>query len=188
MSRIPIPRSQSGAFHSPATTDSHHHHGSPLRQEVMSAVSSSLPETRKKQSKRDEVSTAHLSMSYTSPPPERVPVDIARDPTTSSLFYTLSLSLFPPEACGHPLMPSFPYRPFARKSSPNWPANAQSLQPVYPLVRSVQLKRLPRKELLPHSVHLPPSLFRRTLPSPKQASYVPLNERTAFWSLMMRKA
>ena len=63
MSRIPVPRSQSGTFHfPPAAADSHHHHhGSPLRQEPMSAVSSPLPETRKKQSKRDEVSTVHLS-------------------------------------------------------------------------------------------------------------------------------
>jgi hypothetical protein len=41
--------------------------------------------------------------------------------------------------CGYPLMLSFPRRPSVRKSSPSWPANAQSLQPVYPPVRSVQL-------------------------------------------------
>ena len=61
MSRIPVPRSQSGTFHFPTTTTDSHHHGSPLRQEAMSAVSTPLSDTRKKQSKRDEVSTVHLS-------------------------------------------------------------------------------------------------------------------------------
>ena len=67
MSRIPVPRSQSGTFHFPSTATDSHHHGSPLRQEAMSAVSSPLSDTRKKQSKRDEVSTVQLSVLHPTP-------------------------------------------------------------------------------------------------------------------------
>jgi len=183
MSRIPVPRSQSGTFHfPPAATDSHHH-GSPLRQEAMSATSSPLPETRKKQSKRDEVSTVYITPSL---PPERVSVGINRKSTTPS-----PLSPIPSEVLclrTQLLMSPFLSRPFARKSSLSWLANAPSLRPVSPLARNVQLNQPPRKGLSLHFAPLLPLLFRRTSLSPKQASSVLPNERIASWSSMTKKA
>lgn len=133
-----------------------------------------------------------VPLHYIPPPPERVSVTVHGDNRASSLLSSTSSSplllrgvVLP---CGQPLMSSPPSRPFVRKSSPNWPVNVQSLQPAYPLARSVRPNLLPRKEPSPHSVPLPPLLFPRTSPSLKQANSVLPNERIASWSSMTKKA
>jgi hypothetical protein len=90
-------------------------------------------------------------------------------------------------ACGWLLISCFLSRPFGRKSNPNWPPNLPPLRLAYPPVRNVQPNTLLRKEQLPHSVPLPPLLFRRTSLSLKQASTVPPNEWIASWSSMTRE-
>jgi hypothetical protein len=182
----PIPRSQSGISHLPPTATGSHHQGSPLRQEVMSQ-SAPRDEEKAVQEGRGE----HRALRITSRPRR------SASPSTSTETLPLRRRSPPPRhlpsfptcrVCGWMLISCFLSRPFARKSSLNWSPNLPPLQLAYPPVRNVPPNTLLRKEPSPHSVPPLPSLFRRTSPSPKQASSVSPNERIASWSPMTRGA